>query len=229
MSGPVTVADGSSPLARGLLDGAGQRGGLPGIIPARAGFTRPHHRRRGRVRDHPRSRGVYSQSTTPCFCTKGSSPLARGLPGGLLGLRAAPRIIPARAGFTTDGCLKRGVVVDHPRSRGVYSHGLSRQFAHVGSSPLARGLRAADCARAARTGIIPARAGFTLTDIRRSIRPGDHPRSRGVYAARLSRRLSNEGSSPLARGLPLVAASIAYSIGIIPARAGFTATRPSWP
>ena len=91
-----------------------------------------------------------------------------------------------------------------------------------GSSPLARGLRAADCARAARTGIIPARAGFTLTDIRRSIRPGDHPRSRGVYAARLSRRLSNEGSSPLARGLPLVAASIAYSIGIIPARAGFT-------
>ena len=71
---------GSSPLARGLhrrqwVSIMGAR-----IIPARAGFTPPDRRRRGRLGDHPRSRGVY---------------------GLFIGLYVSPRrIIPARAGFT---------------------------------------------------------------------------------------------------------------------------------
>ena len=50
---------GSSPLARGLLQ-AGNRGPPPRrIIPARAGFTTRRQGPTGRTRDHPRSRGVY--------------------------------------------------------------------------------------------------------------------------------------------------------------------------
>ena len=70
---------GSSPLARGLPvgDHPGQDG--PGIIPARAGFTRPPTSRRRRPRDHPRSRGVYGREGGRNPKMYGSSPLARGL------------------------------------------------------------------------------------------------------------------------------------------------------
>ena len=94
------LGHGSSPLARGLRERgpSGLIGG--GIIPARAGFTRVKHLRDFSSGDHPRSRGVYSQSTTPCFCTKGSSPLARGLRGDRVAHGLHVGIIPARAGFT---------------------------------------------------------------------------------------------------------------------------------
>ena len=73
--------DGSSPLARGLR-GEGLRFGRGyGIIPARAGFTKPRKNRGLTTRDHPRSRGVYmSTFDAPCAAC-GSSPLARGLLG----------------------------------------------------------------------------------------------------------------------------------------------------
>ena len=94
---------------------------------------------------------------------------------------------------------------------------------HVGSSPLARGLRAqpSDSFRSDR--IIPARAGFT--DGRRSVTGprGDHPRSRGVYRQQYRAYARSPGSSPLARGLRIGAIIARADIRIIPARAGFTA------
>ena len=77
---------GSSPLARGLHLQIHGRVVIHGIIPARAGFTHRGHGRRGRDRDHPRSRGVYVAVADATVVAKGSSPLARGLP-----LRTAPR------------------------------------------------------------------------------------------------------------------------------------------
>ena len=50
----------------------------------------------------------------------------------------------------------------------------------------------------------------------------DHPRSRGVYNAKLKRALTRIGSSPLARGLPHPPGGSEPAAGIIPARAGFT-------
>ena len=50
---------GSSPLARGLQKPALAFAGVVGIIPARAGFTRPVGGRGPGFEDHPRSRGVY--------------------------------------------------------------------------------------------------------------------------------------------------------------------------
>ena len=52
----------------------------------------------------------------------------------------------------------------------------------------------------------------------------DHPRSRGVYPIRVIEPISSTGSSPLARGLLASVWREDTVDGIIPARAGFTAT-----
>ena len=76
----VNVYNGSSPLARGLLNNTVDKFIKDGIIPARAGFTQRLHFQR-RVRH-------------------GSSPLARGLLMGYAHPAQSSGIIPARAGFT---------------------------------------------------------------------------------------------------------------------------------
>ena len=132
---------GSSPLARGLLTPPIDNVTVRGIIPARAGFTSIILQKSPRTWDHPRSRGVYPLPYRPALGRPGSSPLARGLlireyenthgfgssplARGLqpqrLRCRVPGRIIPARAGFTSDGD--------------------SSPSGASGSSPLARGLR----------------------------------------------------------------------------------------
>ena len=152
----------------------------------------------------------------------GSSPLARGLR--LAGRDGHPHagIIPARAGFT--GASKRNWRPrgDHPRSRGVYRHDGGAEDATRGSSPLARGLRGDPVVFGGGAGIIPARAGFTI-----GLRAGargcrDHPRSRGVYTVSSLWEAATLGSSPLARGLPVLRRQTPRVGGIVPARAGFT-------
>ena len=134
---------GSSPLARGLLKHVRVHNRSTGIIPARAGFTASAFTSSAAFTDHPRSRGVY-----------------------VIGWNrkdASRWIIPARAGFTMKNCAISLWVWDHPRSRGVYVGGLIRFSPYNGSSPLARGLPPGGRRRTGRTGIIPARAGFTTT------------------------------------------------------------------
>ena len=92
---------GSSPLARGLRVAHRLDVVLPGIIPARAGFTTGPPRPIGAAGDHPRSRGVYRRRRPR--------------------RRPRPRIIPARAGFTDDEDSTCACLPDHPRSRGVYA------------------------------------------------------------------------------------------------------------
>ena len=91
-----------------------------------------------------------------------------------------------------------------------------------GSSPLARGLPIRDSMVTPPSGIIPARAGFTCPRAPHHRVPADHPRSRGVYCIKRGAEFFYAGSSPLARGLPMVPDSRRKSDGIIPARAGFT-------
>ena len=71
-------------------------------------------------------------------------------------------------------------------------------------------------------GIIPARAGFTPPAPPSQHSRRDHPRSRGVYRARLKAHRKSAGSSPLARGLRIAELVVKGTIRIIPARAGFT-------
>ena len=137
------------------------------------------------------------------------------------------RIIPARAGFTRHPSSRRASHRDHPRSRGVYRSGGVSLLCCAGSSPLARGLplRLADLDPPGR--IIPARAGFTMAQMTMVVLMQDHPRSRGVYNYLIARNNEDHGSSPLARGLPSASFSHGLSLGIIPARAGFTSCGPT--
>ena len=153
---------------------------------------------------------------------QGSSPLARGLRG-CKGLRSRGwGIIPARAGFTSRGVPTHLLTRDHPRSRGVYPPHDATPRALLGSSPLARGLRATRSVLPGRIRIIPARAGFTGSRPWRGRGSGDHPRSRGVYHNNVMCNTHPLGSSPLARGLHEDNPLCTQPYRIIPARAGFT-------
>ena len=216
------------------------------IIPARAGFTRQWKRQMGGLEDHPRSRGVYASTSTTRAGARGSSPLARGLLITVAVNLLLMRIIPARAGFTPRPSSGGSPPGDHPRSRGVYVLNKTGSPEAVGSSPLARGLRAGSawpgrsgrgssplarglhrCYGERRRGvrIIPARAGFTGLLERRLHDLADHPRSRGVYLKTVDALVQTVGSSPLARGLPSPSLATRAPGGIIPARAGFTRCR----
>ena len=155
---------GSSPLARGLpRAGRWWRSGGR-IIPARAGFTWGRRSAGGGGADHPRSRGVYTDCTTPAHWDAGSSPLARGLREDRQAAADGRWIIPARAGFTGPEGAGDAAGQDHPRSRGVYLANDYPQHGWWGSSPLARGLPTLSPESARQAGIIPARAGFTRHD-----------------------------------------------------------------
>ena len=172
---------GSSPLARGLLVVSKSALLITRIIPARAGFTTRRSAWRWRLADHPRSRGVYSSSRNQRFLLRGSSPLARGLRRGGARGDGGWRIIPARAGFTSDTQCRKKWLSDHPRSRGVYSRYAEYAVDNEGSSPLARGLPTSVLRLCVQHRIIPARAGFTETGVTDCSGFWDHPRSRGVY------------------------------------------------
>ena len=221
----VLKKQGSSPLARGLPSGS--RSCEPGrrIIPARAGFTTTAPSPTTSPPDHPRSRGVYAQFSVPAALARGSSPLARGLQRVSVHRRWRSRIIPARAGFTRPGPSTASPMPDHPRSRGVYIPRPTLIDMDRGSSPLARGLPALVNEHRAIIGIIPARAGFTGAPREIIGLPEDHPRSRGVYTCAIPDLAASEGSSPLARGLPVLRLGTPSCPGIIPARAGFTRRR----
>ena len=163
----------------------------------------------------------------------GSSPLARGLPGGVFHRVIHRGIIPARAGFTRACASQSGASGDHPRSRGVYWYENERGGGEFGSSPLARGLLVTFVTTWRPGGIIPARAGFTFHYQQEWKNLQDHPRSRGVYWGRRSLWPRLDGSSPLARGLRLGVDIDNFMGRIIPARAGFTLhdgpnTIPCW-
>ena len=192
---------GSSPHARGLRGALGEDHAGWRIIPACAGFTpRRPHRPEDRS-DHPRMRGVYATVMGNFFSESGSSPHARGLPGGPGGLGCGVGIIPACAGFTLGLLPVRVRVADHPRMRGVYS--LSSDS---GVS----------------SWIIPACAGFTASVPGSGRGRPDHPRMRGVYRAAPGPGARRPGSSPHARGLRGLGGDQGAGLGIIPACAGFT-------
>ena len=218
---------GSSPLARGLRAARRPARGGGGIIPARAGFTQAVLRLARCREDHPRSRGVYDADNAGDADDWGSSPLARGLRGDVGARDGRRRIIPARAGFTPCPPPPPPPTTDHPRSRGVYGVSGAVDEPRLGSSPLARGLLLGCEAAGRSAGIIPARAGFTATPGRVAAGCPDHPRSRGVYNADDALAEANRGSSPLARGLPVLRRVLDRRSGIIPARAGFTPHGPT--
>ena len=172
----------------------------------------------------------------------GSSPRVRGLPGDRGAYVVGGRIIPARAGFTSQEGAVTAEDEDHPRACGVYHPLGGPGLAARGSSPRVRGLRRPPGRGRPRLRIIPARAGFTSRPSSTPPGPRDHPRACGVYTAKTlyegfkigsSPRVrgllkaiisfdTGSGSSPRVRGLRLTGIRVNISKRIIPARAGFT-------
>ena len=218
---------GSSPLARGTPCGMGQRGATSRFIPARAGNTSSASRISGQTSVHPRSRGEHVSSFCRSSIISGSSPLARGTPASRRSTSTGRRFIPARAGNTTG--RRRGDRHEpvHPRSRG--EHFGAEDFAEYadGSSPLARGTRRPARRRARRDRFIPARAGNTAESAIWGAPRAVHPRSRGEHAWASFATQGMSGSSPLARGTPVLALDAAHPLRFIPARAGNTTTIPA--
>ena len=193
----------SSPLARGTRSPAAPLHRNARLIPARAGNTYTPGVTVNAHSAHPRSRGEHNPSLTLIGAVIGSSPLARGTPAARSVSKPQLRLIPARAGNTDCSDWLSPRAPAHPRSRGEHSGAITSPSAMVGSSPLARGTRAAEERQRIRFRLIPARAGNTGRVSRLTIIAAAHPRSRGehVHVPTLWGRYT--GSSPLARGTRL--------------------------
>ena len=176
-------------------------------------------------RDHPRIRGEHPVLVPSSTQRVGSSPHTRGAPTFSAILSPPLGIIPAYAGSTHGGALRRPRAADHPRIRGEHVQ-MNRAIADgSGSSPHTRGARPGRCHRRCRLRIIPAYAGSTPGRSGRVLWGRDHPRIRGEHR-RLGRPvLLARGSSPHTRGAPPLVAATLPPVRIIPAYAGSTAQR----
>ena len=211
---------GSSPHTRGLRSRAQPQSSAERIIPAHAGFTTACPWPVPAGSDHPRTRGVYNFNVLWSGWRDGSSPHTRGLLCGGVLVAGSPRIIPAHAGFTAMRPPMRRHGGDHPRTRGVYFEGVVEHGGSGGSSPHTRGLPILTRVCIVMGGIIPAHAGFTPSVAFPTALGWDHPRTRGVYAARATPTRRSPGSSPHTRGLPVGGLVHVGDPGIIPAHAG---------
>ena len=217
---------GSSPLTRGKRERLAHVGRRRRLIPAHAGKTRHTWERSQSRPAHPRSRGENLAVFAGHAASGGSSPLTRGKRLSSLSLWGPLGLIPAHAGKTHTYWHRVGPRSAHPRSRGENSPAIPSLFRRSGSSPLTRGKprrgdKLVDAGR-----LIPAHAGKTLWGrFRRLVRPA-HPRSRGENAVGPFPAACAAGSSPLTRGKRVLQGDKRVQVGLIPAHAGKTSSRP---
>ena len=159
MEPQASVGFGSSPRVRGAgaqhhVDPRPRR-----IIPARAGSSVRLPSRGRRSSDHPRACGEQHAWATRAKVSSGSSPRVRGA-GRDRGRRGCEgRIIPARAGSSSDSITRCLHVRDHPRACGEQVMTRVAGCVPLGSSPRVRGAVRYNHLYCLKLGIIPARAG----------------------------------------------------------------------
>ena len=178
--GATENAAGSSPRARGILDTSPSDNRFPRFIPACAGNTLPGGGCRRRTPVHPRVRGEHASPRSMSRCAPGSSPRARGTRPRCLCGDARDRFIPACAGNTPTPAHSELTSAVHPRVRGEHDSRAMALRTSSGSSPRARGTRAADVSHWGKVRFIPACAGNTVYCGRQSTKPGSSPRARGT-------------------------------------------------
>ena len=217
-------SQGSPPLARGVRVDRQVCHFVVGITPACAGSTaiiRPTIRGHW---DHPRLRGEYPAYPSIPDPVSGSPPLARGVHPGRRCCCRLPGITPACAGSTFTLSSIKSPVRDHPRLRGEYVNEDLSGYLLLGSPPLARGVLCFIRFQGVDRGITPACAGSTFPVHPSDTSQWDHPRLRGEYLLALSHTVREQGSPPLARGVPCFHTSFAIYRGITPACAGSTSS-----
>mgnify|MGYP000942583320 CR=1 FL=1 len=213
---------GSSPRGRGKLEGFLSGALVGGLIPARAGKTHPHCRRRLLPPAHPRAGGENCDRAAVSHGLCGSSPRGRGKHRAHLGRHLRPGLIPARAGKTSSPPSSASSLRAHPRAGGENTtHGGWRRSG-TGSSPRGRGKPRGNLSPPDARRLIPARAGKTRPYISRRAKCKAHPRAGGENFAHDLRRSCQLGSSPRGRGKHVGLVDDAREVRLIPARAGKT-------
>ena len=213
---------GSSPRVRGKPRDRAAPVRQDGLIPARAGKTsrwRLIRRARGA---HPRACGENTCFATSTCPTSGSSPRVRGKLGhDLLGDKA-DGLIPARAGKTAHTPVSVYHGWAHPRACGENLVRVCKKQLAAGSSPRVRGKLIIVDRGDHRVGLIPARAGKTIKDVRSEARIPAHPRACGENQRTLRYPRHQAGSSPRVRGKRGMGGASSAGLRLIPARAGKT-------
>ena len=218
-------ARGSSPRGRGKLDHLGGGCGVVGLIPARAGKTPRRPSARPRAPAHPRAGGENWLAGEEWALEAGSSPRGRGKQCRCRAWSFLPRLIPARAGKTsTEASCWRGTTA-HPRAFGEHAGRDRAEDDSSGSSPRGRGKRPAKHFTGAIFGLIPARAGKTLSASSWTGRWQAHPRAGGENTSSARRGPRSGGSSPRGRGKLRLRRHVQEHRRLIPARAGKTRVR----
>ena len=171
---------------------------------------------------HPRPRGEHLKMMRLWRILIGSSPPARGTLLTQVSVIVRSRFIPARAGNTHHASRADAAFSVHPRPRGEHKRRGGSENSMVGSSPPARGtlVEFLFCQEWIR--FIPARAGNTCGQRRRSLWSPVHPRPRGEHAGNHSPCFVSAGSSPPARGTHGMVTVTQRRKRFIPARAGNT-------
>ena len=170
---------GSSPRGRGKPTPMRWVPSPTRLIPARAGKTTPERTHHAPYRAHPRAGGENRVFRVTVIGLSGSSPRGRGKLGDLHPGRGQRRLIPARAGKTSEAAQHPLPIGAHPRAGGenlVQRVSLDRER---GSSPRGRGKPGLGKKRPAETGLIPARAGKTRPRAPPAHPSAAHPRAGG--------------------------------------------------
>ena len=152
----------------------------------------------------------------------GSSPPVRGAPRREDLFGASFGLIPARAGSTAYRWAFGLGVRAHPRPCGEHSNIKFGYVPYVGSSPPVRGAQPKGIADIRGHGLIPARAGSTLTCRGLPWPRRAHPRPCGEHWEPVRGSGMRGGSSPPVRGALEALQANGEWVGLIPARAGST-------
>ena len=196
----ATPTAGSSPRARGTRHRPRRPPHRRRFIPACAGNANSSRPAAPRCPVHPRVRGERRADGIPGGVPAGSSPRARGTPTRRPGRRSACRFIPACAGNARSRARARPRRPVHPRVRGERAgEPPGPPFRH-GSSPRARGTRAAVKLHRVGRRFIPACAGNASKSRCWTSSATVHPRVRGERVTPGLPDLLVFGSSPRARG-----------------------------
>ena len=153
---------GSSPPARGTRSAGALVRTLVRFIPACAGNTSPPRASTTNWLVHPRLRGEHACAAVKSYTFDGSSPPARGTRATANARRVKMRFIPACAGNTACTRPNAGQEPVHPRLRGEHISCSRMRLKASGSSPPARGTRAATGKSVTSLRFIPACAGNTI-------------------------------------------------------------------
>ena len=219
---PPSGGAGSSPRVRGKRRGSYRVIPTGGLIPARAGKTSSGRLAPSCVWAHPRACGENYKNLTLVELEEGSSPRVRGKRPGVGGPRPRGGLIPACAGKTWRVLTGTWLLRAHPRVCGENIPGESVPHAHAGSSPRVRGKRRGLRPQIRGRGLIPARAGKTMTRDSPPVSSPAHPRACGENGPEEDQHERLRGLIPARAGKTTGGGGTPPPGGLIPACAGKT-------